>query len=267
MAKEVLCKDHATVNPAHPVHVDVGPCPVVAGWSCRDWQRSAAGPPFGWAGLAVVGGRTRLRALALARVLGHGSGGGCGWPGLFGSMPRPTRAHGPHIFLGIACPRALGLSPNNTKLIGLAPDGVDVDAPLGRAWNGGPCTPWVALGHRIRRLRRPVLPPRASGRLVDAGTHGALDHQRLLRTARRGRKRLPSFARPLGRNPRCDGVGSANVVRDFGDPHGQLAAPQKCRRRFGLLDDPVGHGDGFDGLHRSIRHASRMRDDFASPRI
>ena len=25
-------------------------------------------------------------------------------------------------------------------------------------------------------------------------------------------------------------------------------------RRFGLLDDPVGHGDGFDGVHRSIRH-------------
>ena len=118
VAKEVLCKDHATVNPAHPVHVDVGPCPVVAGWGCRDWQRSAAGPPFGWAGLAVVGGRTRLRALALAGVLGHGPGGGCGWPGLFGSMPRPTRAHGPHIFLGIACPRALGLSPDNTKPLG-----------------------------------------------------------------------------------------------------------------------------------------------------
>ena len=54
------------------------------------------------------------------------------------------------------------------------------------------------------------------------------------------------------------GLAAQMLCAFFGDPHGQLAAPQKCRRRFGLLDDPVGHGDGFDGVHRSIRHAARM---------
>ena len=261
-AKEVLCKDHATVNPAHPVHVDVGPCPVVAGWGRRDWQRSAAGPSLQRAE-RLWWVAARGWALALAGGLGHGPGGGCGWPGLLDQ-----------------CLGRLGLM-DLTSAWGLLALGLlgyrrTTPSSLGwPRWNGRGCSPWPCLE------RRPLCPPAGFGTRSSAATTSCpttrapadwwtLGHMGPLTTnaysGLPGGAEAPSFiARPLGRNPRCDGLGSAKCCAIL-VIHTPACCTTKCRSCFGLPDDPVDHGDGFHGLHRSVRHA-RMRDDFASPWI
>ena len=135
-----------------------------------------------------------------------------------------------------------------------SPDGMD-DAPLGRAWNGGPCAP-RRLGTRSSAATTSVLPPRASGRLVDAGTHGALDHQRLLRTARRFDAFLHLHA--LSGRTRVTGL-AAQVLCDFGDPHASLLHHKNAAAALVFLMTPWVVTGSM--AYTEVRRQARMRDD------